>query len=507
MNIDELRRMAFLALERGPDGVFWLDESGTFLHVNETGARYLRTTPEALVGANVRDVMRDPTEQQWTEYFRRLTNGETLEIGELALRENNGTFPVEVRAWQVNEAGRTLILALLRDISEKKSLEAQLLHSQKMEALGRLAGGVVHDFNNLLTALNGYTDLALGSVPGDTPLAEDLQEMRRILNSGTELIQQLRAFGSREECEMRTVDLNHVIRNLEKMLRRLLGEGVTVSTSLDADPATIRADSGQIGQVLVNLAVNARDAMEGRGRLVVETRNMVLDEDCARRHPGAEPGEYIQMAVTDTGCGMTDEVRSRIFEPFFTTKKAQGGTGLGLATTFGIIRRHGGSIWAYSEPDKGTTFKVFFPLLRDADTPGIDSEAAADTAPTPVSGGETVLIVEDDQFLRLMFKEMLGREGYNVVLAAHPDEAEEWAARNTGPIHLVIADVVLPERSGRELVERLARERSNLRVLYMSGYANRAIQHLGVLEPGMDFIQKPFSREELLAKVREILDQ
>ncbi|NOY80614.1 MAG: response regulator [Kiritimatiellaeota bacterium] len=506
MNFDELRKMAFLALERGPDGVFWLDESGTFLHVNETGARYLRTTPEALVGTNVRSIMRQPTEQQWTEYFRRLTNGETLEIDELALREDRGTFPVEVRAWQVNEAGRALILALLRDISEKKSLEAQLLHSQKMEALGRLAGGVVHDFNNLLTALNGYTDLALGSVPENTPLAEDLGEMRRILDSGTELIQQLRAFGSREECEMRTVDLNHVVRNLEKMLRRLLGEGVTVSTCLDADPATIRADSGQIGQVLVNLAVNARDAMEGRGRLVVETRNMVLDEACARRHPGAEPGEYIQIAVTDTGCGMTDEVRTRIFEPFFTTKKAQGGTGLGLATTFGIIRRHGGTIWAYSEPDKGTTFKVFFPLLRDGDDADTDSEAG-NAPPAPAAGGETVLIVEDDQYLRLMFKEMLGREGYNVVLAAHPDEAEAWAARNTEAIHLVIADVVLPGRNGRELVERLARKRPNLRVLYMSGYANRAIQHLGVLEPGMDFIQKPFSREELLAKVREILDQ
>ncbi len=387
------------------------------------------------------------------------------------------------------------------DITERKALEDRLLQAQKMEGIGRLAGGVAHDFNNLLTAISGYANFALETVGQKHPVAADLHGILDAAARAADLTRQLLAFSRKQIFEMKIVDLNDLIRGMGKMLRRLIGEDIDLAIVPGAKPATTRADAAQIEQVLVNLAVNARDAMPDGGTLTIETSNVILDDAYVRTHPGAVLGEYVLIAVTDTGVGMTDEVKSRIFEPFFTTKEPGKGTGLGLSTVFGIVKQHEGNIYVYSEPGVGTTFKVYLRQVAEAAQP-LPAQAQEEDL---VGGSETVLVTEDDAPVRQMAARILRSLGYTVLEAGNGAEALQAARKCGGRIDLLITDVVMPRMNGRELAQRLAEICPDAKVLYVSGYTENAIAHNHILDEGACFLQKPFARRALARKVREAL--
>ncbi len=388
------------------------------------------------------------------------------------------------------------------DITERKQLEEQFHQAQKMEAVGRLAGGVAHDFNNLLTAILGSADLVLESLTAGVPEREELEEIRKAALRAADLTRQLLAFSRQQVIAPTALNPNEVVANMDKLLRRLLGEDVELRTRLTSDLVTVKADPSQLEQVVVNLAVNARDAMPNGGKLTIETQNVELDEAYVRGHISAQPGPYAMIAVSDTGVGMDAATQARIFEPFFTTKEIGKGTGLGLATVYGIVQQSGGWIWVYSEPGQGTTFKIYLPRVTEAVPPA----AVTPAPPASVRGSETILLVEDDEMIRNLVQKVLKANGYRVLVAANGRDAERVAGQHEGPIHLLMTDVVMPGMNGREVAERLAAARAGLRVLYLSGYTDDAIVHHGVLEPGVAFLQKPFTPAVLGRKVREVLD-
>jgi signal transduction histidine kinase len=397
----------------------------------------------------------------------------------------------------------------ITDLTERKKAEYTLLHlqqqlqqSQKMEAIGRLAGGIAHDFNNLLTAITGYCDLILMSLRPADPLYQHGQEIHKAAERATSLTGQLLAFSRKQVISPKLLDLNAVLADMDKMLRRLIGEDIELVTVHRSGLGIVRADPGQIEQVLLNLAVNARDAMPHGGKLTVETANVDFDESFAERTPDVSPGPYVMLAVTDTGHGMTEEVKARVFEPFFTTKPLGKGTGLGLATVYGIVKQNGGHISVYSEPNIGTTFKIFLPrVAQPRQEPG-----SADPLPPPRHGNETVLLVEDEEVVRTLVRTVLRRHGYNVLEACHGGEALLTCEQYSEPIHLMVTDMVMPQMGGRQLAERLRPVRPNMRVLYLSGYTDDTVVRHGILESGTPFLQKPFTPEALARKVREVLD-
>jgi two-component system cell cycle sensor histidine kinase/response regulator CckA len=386
---------------------------------------------------------------------------------------------------------------------ERVALQEQLRQSQKMEAIGRLAGGIAHDFNNLLTIIKGYAQLSCLELEEGGHLGENLEQIKKATERATDLIRHLLVFSRRQVMEMRVLDLNALLKNLDKMLRRIIGEDIELVNLFAEELGRVKADPGQIEQVIMNLAVNARDAMQNGGKLTIETVNVELDKEYARKHADVTPGHYVMLSVSDIGCGMTPEVKDRVFEPFFTTKEKGQGTGLGLSTVYGIVKQTGGNIWVYSEPGKGTTFKICFPR---ADEP-LEEEKEKVVRGELFRGNETILIVEDDEEVRRLAARILQGQGYKVLEASQGVEAFLMSAEHKGSIHLMLTDVVMPGMSGRELANRLSSSHSEMKVLYMSGYTDNAITHHGVLEKGMNYIQKPFTIDGLASKVREVLDK
>ena len=393
-------------------------------------------------------------------------------------------------------------LSVGEDVTEHELLERQFRQAQKMEAIGRLAGGVAHDFNNLLTVITGYSDLLLSGLSPRSPHRSDVEAISDAAGRAASLTRQLLAFSRQQVLAPSILNVNDVVQSAQRMLQRLLGEDVHLVTSLDSEVRPVRADAGQLEQVLLNLAVNARDAMPDGGVLTLETANVELSGSYAREHLGAEPGPHVLLAVSDTGVGMDAATQARIFEPFFTTKPAGKGTGLGLATVYGIVEQSKGSLWVYSEPGKGTTFKVYLPVS------GATVAEPFLAAAAPVTGGdETLLLVEDAAPVRAVARETLERYGYTVIEAPSPEVALELVARTPHILHLLVTDVVMPGMNGRQLAARVTSERPDMRVLFMSGYTDDAVMRSGVLEHGMSYLQKPFTPEGLARKVREVLDR
>ncbi|HJZ64122.1 MAG TPA: PAS domain S-box protein [Candidatus Acidoferrum sp.] len=398
--------------------------------------------------------------------------------------------------------GKPVMEGIIVDITERKQFEWQQQQSRRMEAVGRLAGGIAHDFNNLLTIIKGYTELAAQRKSIPAQVRADIEHIEDASERAAGLVRQLLAFSRKQVLQPKNLDLNAVVLGLEKLLRRLIGEDIEMKTVVSAGLGTIKADPAQVEQVLMNLVVNARDAMPSGGRIIVETSNADLDKAYASEHVTVKPGSYVMLAVSDTGTGISPETAAHIFEPFFTTKGGTKGTGLGLATVYGIVKQSGGYIWVYSEPGKGATFKVYFPRVDEQAEAGTRGSKSTSTK----RGSETLLLVEDDDAVRELTEEVLSSQGYKVITASGPKQAEEIAAARGKEIDLVVTDVIMPTLSGRELVKRLMAMNPKLRVLYMSGYTDNVIAQGGVLEEGLAFLQKPFTPRTLTQKVREVLD-
>ena len=439
--------------------------------------------------------------------FRVLSEGMATGKGgrfvELRLRHKDGSYRTfeAVGRYLLEDPVVQGVVVTARDVTDRRSLERQLLQAQKMEAVGRLAGGVAHDFNNLLTAILASTDLLLESLPAAHPGREDALETRKAALRAAGLTRQLLAFSRQQVLLPQVLDLNEVADNMQKMLKRLLGEDIDLRTSLAPDLGMVRADPGQLEQVIMNLAVNARHAMPDGGKLTIETANVALDEAYGAAHPVVLPGRYVMIAVTDTGAGMDDATRARVFEPFFTTKPKGKGTGLGLATVYGIVKQSGGYVWAYSEPGHGATFKVYLPRVHE---PAASARTTA-VAKASLRGSETILLCEDQEEVRNLTQRILQAQGYDTLVAGSGEEALLIADAWPQPIHLLLTDVVMPGMSGRELALRLAPGHATMKVLYLSGYTDDSIVRHGVLEPGVAFLQKPFTAELLARKIREVL--
>jgi PAS domain S-box-containing protein len=441
------------------------------------------------------------------EALRAYLDGRQPEYAvEFRMRHKDGSYRwIYTRGVALRDGSGKLthMLGCHLDITARKHLEEQFRQAQKMEAVGQLAGGVAHDFNNLLTVISGNSEMLLSELPPNESWQELISEVREAGQRAAMLTRQLLAFSRQTVLEPEVLDLNDVVRENEKMLRRLIGEDVQLKAVLDPALAPVKVDAGQIGQVIMNLVINARDAMPTGGNVIIETRNVTLDEASTAMDPEAKPGRYVMLAVSDTGVGMTPDVQARVFEPFFTTKGAGKGTGLGLATVYGIVKQSGASISVSSEPGRGTTFKIRFPV---AETPGSTGESVAHVA-TVALGTETILLVEDEAAVRSIVGRVLRRAGYTVLEASRGTEAVRLAGTYAGTIHLLITDVVMPEMGGRELVDRLAPLRSELKVLYLSGYTQDATIRHGVLQAEVAFLPKPFTIAALTNKVRQVLDE
>jgi nitrogen-specific signal transduction histidine kinase/ActR/RegA family two-component response regulator len=408
---------------------------------------------------------------------------------------------VEITAYELTFYERQAQIVLAFDVTERRVLEEQLRQSQKLEAIGQLAGGIAHDFNNLLTVVTGYSDLTVRQLQAADPVRRNVEEIKKAGERAASLTRQLLAFSRKQVLQPKVLNINAVISDIEKMLRRLIGEDVGLKTIIASELGSIKADPGQIEQVLMNLAINARDAMPQGGKLTIEAENVYLNDEYARQHIAVKPGPYVMLAVSDTGTGMDEKTQAHIFEPFFTTKEAGKGTGLGLSTVYGIVKQSGGNIWVYSEVGRGTTFKIYLPRVDE----GAQEYKRSAEVEEIFQGTETILLAEDEEMVRKLAREVLETYGYQVLEAANGREALLICERYKEPIHLLITDVVMPEMSGRELSDRLAQLRPEIKVLYMSGYTDNAIVHQGVLDEGANFIQKPFSPHTLAQKVRTVL--
>jgi two-component system cell cycle sensor histidine kinase/response regulator CckA len=416
-------------------------------------------------------------------------------------KKDGSIIAVEIKAHDFEFEGRRSRLILANDVTERLHLEEQLRQSQKMEAIGRLAGGVAHDFNNVLSVILSYGDMLLAELKPGNPMREDVEEIKKAGTRAADLTRQLLMFSRQQVLAPKVLDLNAVLTSMDKMLQRILGADVDLVSLPTVPLGRVRVDPSSMEQIVMNLVVNARDAMPVGGKLTMETGNVILDEAYARDHVGVMPGPHVMLAVTDSGTGMDKATLTRIFEPFFTTKESGKGTGLGLSTVFGIVQQSGGSVWVYSELGRGTTFKVYLPRV-DADV----EDARAQEPPTTLRGSETILLVDDDDQLRVVAKSILQESGYHVIESRNAGEALLHSEKHGGTIDLLLSDVVMPQMSGPELARRLSTVRPEMRVLCMSGYTDDSIVRHGVLEAHLAYIQKPITPVTLATKVREVLD-
>jgi two-component system cell cycle sensor histidine kinase/response regulator CckA len=496
------------------DAIFLLAlKDGTLLDVNQRLCELFGYTIEEALQLHVEDLcsgVSPYTRDAALEWVKKAAQEGPQRFEWQAKDKAGKLFWVEVHLRRAPIGGEECLLGTAQDIAgrkrmeeEKTLLQEQLRQSQKMEAIGRLAGGIAHDFNNLLTVIHGYSQLSLDLLGGESRVKRNINQIRRAAERASDLTYQLLAFSRRQIMEMKVLCLAHLLKDLDQMLHRILGEDIQVTALWDEDLGKVRVDPSQMEQVLLNLVVNARDAMPAGGKLLIEMTNVTLDEAYARTHVGVTPGSYVMIAVTDTGTGMTSEVREHVFEPFFTTKEKGKGTGLGLSTVYGIVKQSGGNIWVYTEPGQGTSFKIYLPRVDDSVAIPEEMKKEEDH----VGGDETILVIEDDKELRQIVRECLEQQGYRIFDACQWDEALNICEGLEEPIHLILTDVVMPEMSGPQMIERLLKIRSGFKVLYMSGYTDASIVHHGVLREGIKFIQKPFTFCGLGKKIRELLDE
>ena len=477
------------------------DESLQFLEVNDAAIELYRYSRAEFRAMRITDIHSPEEVNRLLE--DRLTHRRPFHRAGIwrHRRKDDTIIEVEIHSRLLEFAGYGAVLVVMHDMSEQRRLEHQLLHAQKMEAVGRLAGGVAHDFNNLLTAVLGYSDLLLANPEIVPSMRGDVLEIRQAATSAAELTHQLLAFGRKQLIQPTALNVTAALERLKRLLQRVIGENIKVVMRLDPGVKNVRLDPSQFEQIVVNLAINARDAMPFGGTLTVETSTQFLDDAYARLHLTVIPGEYVMAAISDTGEGIDAKVLPHIFEPFFTTKPAGKGTGLGLATVYGIVKQNEGNIWVYSELRHGTTFKIYFPALQSTE----DTATFVPDERAP-GGTETILIVEDDARLRRLAERILSRLGYTVLVAATGYEALRLAAWHERAIDLLFTDVVLPDLAGPTLASKIREVRQEIAVLFSSGYTEGAIAHHGVLDAGMVFLPKPFTPETLARKLRDVLD-
>ncbi len=492
-------------LDQSNDAIFLLEvPSGRFIDVNDFTARHLHYSPEEISRMSIFDLVEPAAAARLKTIFSAGQTGvRDQETITTSLRSLEGDeIPVEMTVRPVLFADTLYAVAVAREITERKQLEAQLMQAQKMEAVARLAGGIAHDFNNLLTAILGNGEMLLRDLPEDDPRRLYAEEIIETAERASPLVRELLAFGRKQITRPRIINLNELISGMEKMLRHMFGEDLDLILLLDPALAAVKVDPGQMDQVIMNLAVNARDAMPRGGLLTIETENVFLDEAYARDHLEVVPGPYVMLVVSDTGIGMDAATQAHLFEPFFTTKEPSKGSGLGLSTVFGIVKQSGGHIWFTSEPRRGTTFKVYLPRVEEEAVP-LHPEARPAAS---LKGTETILVVEDDEQLRSMICRTLRTHGYNVLEARHGSEAILVCGRHLGPIHLILTDVVMPGMGGPELMEKLAPLGRKMKVLFMSGYTEDTAVLQNLMSAGAPFLEKPFKPIALAQKVRQVLD-
>jgi len=501
---EERDRLASV-VEQMAEATVVFDPRRCFVYVNPAWERLTGYTSAEVLGQPLRLLNSGEHDSAFYEgIWDRIGTGGTW-TGHVTNRRKDGSlYTEETTVTPIRDAEGRLrhFVSVGQDVEQRRGLELQLRQSQKMEAIGRLAGGIAHDFNNLLTVILGQGEmLDAHIVPGDTAPRRHVDAIRAAADRASRLTRQLLAFSRRQQMSVRPVDVRELVDSVAGMLCRLIGEDITLRVAHGAQLGAVRADPVQLEQVLMNLAVNARDAMPGGGTLTIETENVALDRDYADRHVGVAPGPYLQISVTDSGCGMSEETRSRIFEPFFTTKAPGKGTGLGLSTVFGIVKQLGGNVWVYSEEGRGTTFKIYLPR-----TDAVPDAAVVPAVEAPMPGCETILLVEDDDGVRGLLAETIARYGYRVLAAEGARAAEAHLARCDGPVHLMLTDIVMPGLSGPDLYERVAPTRPSMRVLFMSGYTDLTVLQSNLIGEGSSFIAKPFTHADLARKIRAVLD-